>query len=97
MLVHTMALMQAYQADFFKDLDEGEGPISGDLVELRRAADLSLRVTKETACAIGHSMAVYLWLNLSGIKEKFSWMPRYRLLACSATQSIWLSRGFKSS
>ncbi len=74
--LHTMALMQAYQADFLKDLDEGEGPTPGDLAELRRAADLSLRVTKETARAIGRSMAAmvaterHLWLNLSGIKEK---------------------------
>ncbi len=71
-----MALMQAYQADFLKDLDEGEGPTPGDLAELRRAADLSLRVTKETARAFGRSMAAmvaterHLWLNLSGIKEK---------------------------
>ncbi len=41
--LHTMALMQAYQADFLKDLDEGEGPTPGDLAELRRAADLCHR------------------------------------------------------
>ncbi|CAM4567152.1 unnamed protein product [Leuciscus chuanchicus] len=47
-----------------------------DIKELRRATDLSLRATKETARAIGHSMAAlaaterHLWLNLSGIKER---------------------------
>ncbi len=55
---------------------EGEGPTPGDLAKLHRAADLSLRVTKKMARAIGRSMAAmkaterHLWLNLSGIKEK---------------------------
>lgn len=46
------------------------------LKELRRAADLFLRATKETAHAIGCSMAAlvamerHLWLNLLGIGEK---------------------------
>lgn len=74
--LHTMALLQAYQADLLKDLDEGEGPTPEDVAELRRATDLSLRVTKETARAVGRSMSAmvaterHLWLNLSGIKEK---------------------------
>ncbi len=44
--------------------------------ELRRATDLSLRATKQTAHAIGRSMAAmvsterHLWLNLTGIKER---------------------------
>ncbi|MCJ8739459.1 hypothetical protein PDJAM_G00047420 [Pangasius djambal] len=46
--LHTMAVLQAYQADLLKELDEGEMP-SEHLVELRRATDLSLRATKETA------------------------------------------------
>ncbi len=36
-------------------------------------ADLSLRATKETACAIGRSMVVaerHLWLTLSNIKDR---------------------------
>ncbi|KAL0159829.1 hypothetical protein M9458_043554, partial [Cirrhinus mrigala] len=67
-----MAVLQAYQADLLKELDESD-EISR---ELRRAADLSLRATKETARAIGRSMAAlvaaerHLWLTLSDMKEK---------------------------
>ncbi|CAM4710214.1 unnamed protein product [Leuciscus chuanchicus] len=74
--LHTMAVLQAYQADLLKELDEGQGPSPEDIVELRKATDLSLRITKETARAIGRSMAGlvcverHLWLNLSGMKEK---------------------------
>ena len=52
-----MALLQAYQADLLGDLDRSEGVNSDDIRELRRATDLSLRATKETARAIGRSMA----------------------------------------
>ncbi len=51
-------------------------PYSDDITELRRAADLARRATKETARAIGRSMAAlvaaerHLWLTLSDIKEK---------------------------
>ncbi|KAL0194816.1 hypothetical protein M9458_008388, partial [Cirrhinus mrigala] len=47
-----------------------------DLEELRRTADLALRATKETARAVGRSMAAmvaaerHLWLTLSDMKEK---------------------------
>jgi hypothetical protein len=74
--LHTMAILQAYQADLLKDIDQGEGPTPEDVAELRKVADLSLRVTKETARAVGRSMAAmvvserHLWLNLSGIREK---------------------------
>lgn len=74
--LHTMAVLQAYQADLLKELDEGEELRSDDISELRRTADLSLRATKETARAIGRSMAAlvaaerHLWLTLSDMKEK---------------------------
>lgn len=74
--LHTMAILQAYQADLLGDLDEREQLYSEDIKELRRATDLSLRATKKMACAIGRSMAAlaaterHLWLNLSGIKER---------------------------
>ncbi|MCJ8738081.1 hypothetical protein PDJAM_G00031590 [Pangasius djambal] len=74
--LHTMAVLQAYQADLLKELDEDVGMASGHVTELRRAADLSLRATKETARAIGRSMAAlvaaerHLWLTLSDMKEK---------------------------
>ncbi|KAL0163035.1 hypothetical protein M9458_042431, partial [Cirrhinus mrigala] len=92
--LHTMSVLQAYQADLLKELDEGEEIKDSDISELRRTADLSLRATKETACAIGRSMAAlvaaerHLWLTLSDMKEKdrvFPWTPRFRLLVCSAT------------
>ncbi len=49
--LHTMAVLQAYQADLLKELDEGEQISSGDVGELRRTTDLALRATKETAHA----------------------------------------------
>lgn len=74
--LHTMAILQAFQADLLWDLDGGEFVSSEELKELHRATDLSLCATKEIARAIGHSMAAmvvmerHLWLNLSGIKER---------------------------
>ncbi|XP_067273076.1 uncharacterized protein [Pseudorasbora parva] len=47
--LHTMAIMQAYQADLLRDLD-GRDEVGGDVInELRQSADLALRATKETA------------------------------------------------
>ncbi len=74
--LHTMSLLQAYQADLLSDLDEGEGIGPDTVCELRQVTDLSLRATKETARSIGRSMAAlvaterHLWLNLSNIKGK---------------------------
>ncbi len=74
--LHTMAVLQAYQADLLKDLSTGGSIDEEAFLELRRATDLSLRATKQTARAIGHSMAAmvsterHLWLNLTGIKDK---------------------------
>ncbi len=55
--LHTMSVLQAYQANLLKELDEGDQVSSNDIVELRRTADLALRATKETTPAIGRSMA----------------------------------------
>ncbi len=74
--LHTMSVLQAYQADLLKELDEGKQVSSNDILELRRTADLALRATKETARAIGRSMAAlvaaegHYWLTLSDMKEK---------------------------
>ncbi|XP_016386862.1 interferon-induced GTP-binding protein Mx-like [Sinocyclocheilus rhinocerous] len=76
-----MAVLQAYQADLLKDLDDREEGESDVVAELRRAKDLSLRATKETARAIGRSMAAMT--------------PRFRRLAFSVTQLTLLSRGFR--
>ncbi|KAI2662377.1 Transposon Ty3-G Gag-Pol polyprotein [Labeo rohita] len=94
---HTMSVLQAYQADLLKELDEGEEIKDSDISELRRTADLSLRATKETTHAIGRSMAAlvaaerHLWLTLSDMKEKdrvFLLDAPLCPLVCSATPSM---------
>ena len=74
--LHTMSILQAYQADLLRDMDDCEEVSADAIRELRRATDLSLRATKETAKSVGRSMAAlvvterHLWLNLSDIKDK---------------------------
>ncbi len=76
MALHTMAILQAYQADVLKEMDEGTGLTPEAVKELRRATDLALRATKHTTSAVGRSMAgsvaaeCHLWLNLTEIREK---------------------------
>ncbi|KAF4100711.1 hypothetical protein G5714_018907 [Onychostoma macrolepis] len=55
MALHTMTILQAYQADVLKEMDEGDGLTPEAVKELRRATDLALRATKHTA--IRRSMA----------------------------------------
>ncbi len=68
-VLHTMAILQAYQADILKEMDEGTGLIPEAMKELRRSTDLALRATKHTART---SVAAerHLWLNLTEIREK---------------------------
>ncbi|XDV19450.1 hypothetical protein PO909_024920 [Leuciscus waleckii] len=74
--LHTMAVLQVYQADLLGDLDQGAGMSPEAVAELRRTTDLALRATKQTAAWIGRSMAAmvaterYLWLNLADIGDK---------------------------
>ncbi len=76
MALHTMGILQAYQADVLKEMDEGTDLTPEAVKELRRATDLALRATKHTARAVGRSMAGsvaverHLWLNLTEIREK---------------------------
>ncbi len=76
MALHTMAILQAYQADVLKEMDEGTGLTPEAVKELRRATDLALSATKHTARAVGRSMAAslaaehHLWLNLTEIRER---------------------------
>ncbi len=76
MALHTMAILQAYQADVLKEMDEGTGLTPEAVKELCRATDLALRATKHTARAVGRSMPGsvaaerHLWLNLTEIREK---------------------------
>ncbi len=89
--LHTMAVLQAYQADLLKELDEGEQISSSDVGELRRTADLALRATKETARAIGRSMAAmvaaerHLWLTLSDNGQESQRRPVTHCQAVSKT------------
>ncbi len=75
MALHAMAILQAYQADVLKDMDEGTG-LTEAVKELCKATDWALRATKHTARALGRSMAgpvaaeCHLWLNLTEIREK---------------------------
>ncbi len=74
--LHTMSLLQAYQAELVIELDDGKGFIPSSVCKLCRATDLSLRAAKETVKSIGRSMAAlvaterHLWLNRSNIKGK---------------------------
>ncbi len=76
MALHTTAILQAYQADVLKEMDEDDGLTSEVVKELCKATDLALRATKHTARAVGRSMAgsvaaeCHLWLNLTEICEK---------------------------
>ncbi len=54
--LNTMAVLQAYQADLLKDLDNGQGLSPDEVAELRRTTDLALRATKHAATAMGRSM-----------------------------------------
>ncbi len=74
--LHTLAVLQAYQAELLGDLDEEDTIKSDDIAEICRATDLSLRATKETAKAIGRSMAALvvtertLWLTQSQTNDR---------------------------
>ncbi|KAI2646248.1 Lamina-associated polypeptide 2, isoform alpha [Labeo rohita] len=74
--LHTMAVLQAYQADLLKDLDKGQGLSPDEVAELHRTTDLALRATKQAATAMGRSMAAmvvmerHLWVNLADLGKK---------------------------
>ncbi|KAL0147760.1 hypothetical protein M9458_056936, partial [Cirrhinus mrigala] len=74
--LHTMAVLQAYQADLLKDLDKGQGLSPDEVAELRRTTDLALRATKQAATAMGRSMGAmvvterHLWVNLADLGKK---------------------------
>ncbi len=56
MTLYTMAILQAYQADVLKEMDEGDGLNTEAVKELRKATDLALRATKHMAWTVEHSM-----------------------------------------
>ncbi len=40
--LHTMSVLQAYQADLLKEIDEGEDIKDDDIAELLRVTDMSI-------------------------------------------------------
>ncbi|XP_050956537.1 uncharacterized protein LOC127157344 [Labeo rohita] len=74
--LHTMAVLQAYQADLLKDLDKSQGLSPDEVAELRRTTYLDLRATKQAATAMGRSMGAmvitdrHLWVNLADLGKK---------------------------
>lgn len=44
--LHTMSVLQAYQAELLKDVDQGQGLSPEAEAELRHTTDLALRATK---------------------------------------------------
>ncbi|KAI2647677.1 Chitin synthase 3 [Labeo rohita] len=72
--LHTMAILQVYQAKILKDLHEGF--LDPELLqELRSTTDYALRTTKVTAQALGRAMSNmvvqerHLWLNLAEMRD----------------------------
>ncbi|XP_067233771.1 uncharacterized protein [Chanodichthys erythropterus] len=57
--LHTMSVLQAYQADLLGEIDQSGEASFECIQELRKATDLALRATER-----------HLWLNLSDIKER---------------------------
>jgi len=66
MALHTMAILQVYQTDFLKEMDENRG--LGAPQSYRPYA-----ACKHTACMVGQTMAslvaieLHIWLNLTEI------------------------------
>ncbi len=71
--LHTMAVLQAYQADLLKDLDNGQGLSPDEVAELRRTTDLALCATKQAATAMGRSMAAMV------VTERHLWVKGFLL------------------
>lgn len=69
-----MGVLQAYQADFLKNLDQGQGLPPEAVAELCHTTDLALCATKQTAAM--QSMPAmeaterHIWGNLADIGKK---------------------------
>lgn len=72
--LHTMAVLQVFQAQLLRSLD-GEEPNPDGVRDLRVATDFAHMATKRTAQAIGRSMGFMVslhchqWLMLTDLKE----------------------------
>ncbi len=56
-LLHSMVVLQAYQADLLKDLDKCQKLSPDEVAELHHTMDLALHATKQAATVMGRSMA----------------------------------------
>ncbi len=74
-----MAVLQAYQADLLKDLDNGQGLSPDEVAELRRTTDLAHRATKQAATAMGRSMAAMVVTERRRKRRAFFSMLQSRL------------------
>lgn len=59
--LHTISVLQEYQADLLKDADAVGGIAPAEIEELCRSSDLALRATKQAARAIGRSLAALIY------------------------------------
>ncbi len=87
-----MAVLQAYQADLLKDLDNGQGLSPDEVAELRRTTDLAHRATKQAATAIGRSMAAMVVMERRRKRRAFFSMLQSRLPSFSVPPSRRWSR-----
>ncbi len=62
--LHTMSVLQAYQADLLKEMDEGEDIKNDDIAELHRATDISLRGHRKTELTCAGSRTSYLFVTV---------------------------------
>ncbi len=75
-LLHSMVVLQAYQADLLKDLDKCQKLSPDEVAELHHTMDLALHATKQAATVMGRSMAAmvvmgrHLCVNLADIGKK---------------------------
>ena len=79
---NTAALLQRYQAKLLIELALSLGKAHPSVAELRRATDLSLRLTRCTSQALGRVMGAAvatqrsLWLSLAKLSDRESSTPR---------------------
>ncbi|ROL46272.1 hypothetical protein DPX16_23861 [Anabarilius grahami] len=77
--LHTMAILQAYQVDVLKEMDEGDGLTPEEVKELRRATDLALRATKHTSGLFGEAVNMVVdkfWTAKSQLAALRQFMPK---------------------
>lgn len=96
--LHIMAMLQAYQADLLKVLDDGQGLFPEAVTELCQTTDLALWAPKQTAATVGLSTVAIvtterrLWVNLADIGEK----EKHFLLEAPVSPSVLFGTSFEA-